>query len=157
APVETLRHGGLVSDTAFSPDGQLVATASTDGTAGIWRASDGARLHVLQHHGAVMHVSFSKDGRRLATVSGHTGAVFDARTGKPLGVFRQKGFVTRAVLSPSGTLLATGAEDHKARLWNIRSGAVAHYLGDQNGHVTDIAFSPHGRLLVIASTDGDAR
>ncbi|MDH4241809.1 MAG: hypothetical protein OEW48_19790 [Phycisphaerae bacterium] len=39
-----MRHEGEVRQVAFSPDGRLLATGSTDGTARIWKVETGGRL-----------------------------------------------------------------------------------------------------------------
>jgi WD40 repeat protein len=55
---------------AFSPDGRLLATASYDGTAGLWDPATGEHLRTLTgHDGPVLGVAFSPDGRLLATAS----------------------------------------------------------------------------------------
>jgi len=44
-------HEGAIYDLAWSPDGELLATASQDSTGRIWRAADGALVHVLDGRG----------------------------------------------------------------------------------------------------------
>ena len=54
---------------AFSPDGRLLATASTDKTARLWDPATGDCVRTLTGHAAgVRGVAFSPDGR-LATAS----------------------------------------------------------------------------------------
>ena len=59
---------GTVRSVSFSRDGSLLATASDDGTARIWRAN-GALLHTLRHRGSVVSAVFSPDGSQVLTAS----------------------------------------------------------------------------------------
>ena len=63
-------HAGWVRGVAFSPDGRLLATASTDKTARLWDPATGECLRTLTGHAAGLRgVAFSPDGRLLATAS----------------------------------------------------------------------------------------
>ena len=65
-------HESSILAATFSPDGQLVATASIDGTARIWSTKDGSSIATLkgQENERMMAVAFSPDGRSLLTASG---------------------------------------------------------------------------------------
>lgn len=56
----------------FSPDGSLIATASSDLTVRFWRATDGEQLETLRYHtGAVVSAVFLPDGKLLASTGLH--------------------------------------------------------------------------------------
>src|SRR5262249_32008457 len=63
-------HTLLVSDLAFSPDGQRVATGSDDRTVRVWDLASGQEVLRLQGHTrAVASVRFVSGGRGLARPS----------------------------------------------------------------------------------------
>lgn len=65
--------------------------------------------------------------------------------------------VLAASFSPDGRLVATGAADGKARLWDARTGRATGTPLAHSGPVSALAFSPDGRLLATASADRTAR
>ena len=55
-------HIDVINRVAFSPDGNLFATASWDGTAKVWQVSSGQLLFTLAADGGgVRNVDFSPD------------------------------------------------------------------------------------------------
>ena len=62
-------HAQAVLEVSFSPDGEIIATASVDNTVKLWN-SNGILLRTLTGHtGAVTRVSFSPDGTFLVSAS----------------------------------------------------------------------------------------
>jgi WD40 repeat protein len=67
---ELLGHTLLVNDIAFSPDGQRVATGSSDRTVRIWDAGTGMEILTLHGHTqAIQSVRFLSNGHRLISGS----------------------------------------------------------------------------------------
>jgi WD40 repeat protein len=69
-----LGHSDFVLDLAFSPEGQRLATASTDGTVRLWDLRSGESRSLRGHEGAAVRVSFSQDGRQVLS-TGQDGTV----------------------------------------------------------------------------------
>lgn len=59
-------HDEEVQSLRFSPDGRLLASASHDRTARVWRWTDGAAAILRRGDTAVLGVDFAPDGRALA-------------------------------------------------------------------------------------------
>jgi WD40 repeat protein len=155
-----LHHGGPVYVAAFSPDGKLIVTASTDNTARIWDAATGQLLATLAGHtGPVNDAAFSIDGRLIVTASDdNTARVWDAATGRMLATLSGPGVeVRKAAFSPDGKRIVTASADHAARVWNAETGELLAMLNGHSGVVYQAAFSPDGKRIVTASDDHTAR
>lgn len=65
-------HKDFITSASWSPDGTLIATASWDGSYGIWVALSGVRRHSIPTFGSNYHCSFLTDGVRLLVSGGPT-------------------------------------------------------------------------------------
>ena len=69
-------HGASVNHCAFTPDGQLVISASSDHTLRVWDAASGAERRVFTGHlDDVNGFGVSPDGQRVASVAGDGGMI----------------------------------------------------------------------------------
>ncbi|WP_308257133.1 nSTAND1 domain-containing NTPase [Saccharothrix luteola] len=150
-------HDDSVNAVAASPDGLLLATASSDRTIRLTEVTDPHHPRQAGTLPATAHaVAFSPDGRTLA--AGGDGAVlrWDVAGLNPLpGLTGGPGAVTSVAFSPDSRTLAAST-DHTVRLWDLRTGTSTTLTG-HTGTVTSVAFSPDGRTLASAGTDHTLR
>ncbi len=150
---------------AFSPDGQLLAVASSIGV-WLYDAATSRELTLLPSTSDEVHsVAFSRDGKRLAWGSGiglDAVVVWDVVTQTQIAT-APNGSITSLSFSPDGRTLAFGAESelHKferVKLLDIASGNVAileDKLGARLGFdyivPLSVSFSPDGTTLAFGS------
>jgi WD40 repeat protein len=113
---------------AISPDGNLLATASDDGTAKLWDAVTGQGQHRFAARlGMMWAVAIAPNGRWLATgTSVGTVQIRGAITGRQRASLTRHSAYVSAVsavaISPDGRWLATGSDDRTVRIWDPVTG-----------------------------------
>ncbi len=153
-------HLDQVHDVAFSPDGSLIAAASSDQTVRVWEAATGICRATLRGHGKLVGaVAFSPDGSLIATGSDdHTARTWDTATWTHRTTFNgHEDWVRSVEFSPDGSLIATASKDASARTWDTLTGTQRVKFNGHTEWVRRVAFSPNGKLIATACRDYTAR
>ena len=166
-----------VSDVAFSPDGELLATASVDRIARVWEVVGGREASHIEHDNVVSSVTFSPDGQHLATATGYnrvmvpyddgeiellseksTTQIWEVSSSKAVTRIPHDDLVRAVAFSPDGQYVATVGDSLNgrlwtARVWNMSDGSAVAHMDHSTYLIETVAFSPDSKYLATASLD----
>jgi len=150
-------HTGIVWNVAFSPDGQMLASVSSDGTARVWDWRNGDTLKVLNFPDQVGSVSFSPNGQTLA-VGGLDDLqnlraaiwIFSASSWQPLLKIPETVNITAMSYSPNGRWLVGGGASRNVQIWRTSDGTSIFTLNHAN-QALDVAISPDSSIAATAT------
>ena len=162
--VVQMGHAAFVSAIAFSPDGQLVVTASWDKTIKLWDVATRRELRSFEGHtGFVLAVAFSPNGKLLASGGSDTLVkIWDVEKGHEVRTIDgHKGDIRTLAFDIDGTRLAVGGDipngsskaaeiDDTMEIFDVATGRVLRKLDTFRVMVSTLAFSPDGRWFAAA-------
>ncbi|KAF9362570.1 hypothetical protein BGX34_005917 [Mortierella sp. NVP85] len=153
-------RGYSVTDVVYSPRGDLVASASDDGTIQLWDSEMGICIRILTgHNQKVMSVAFSPKGDRIVS-----GSLDGKARLWDVGVRTSRGTssghslrVNMVQCSPKGDQVASCSDDMTVRLWNVETGECQHVLRAHSKAVNCVVYSPGGGQVATCSPDKTVR
>ena len=146
-------HSDIVTDVSFSPEGQLIASASRDRTIKLWRTNGFFVATLKGHDDTVTSVAFSPNGQILASGSWDGTIKLWYRNGTLKNTLRgHLGNIYSVSFSPNGEVIASTGEDGTIRLWTISGKLIRTFRGHE-GVVQSIAWSPDGKKIASGGDD----
>lgn len=151
------QHTDEVWQVAWSPCGSMLASASKDCTAVVWKLAPTGELqvaHVLSgHNGAVSYLAWSPDSSRLLTCCECTVRMWDVASGTLVHtITAHMDAVQACAWMPDGQRWVSGGVDRMLLLVDAATGREVRRL-KRRTMVQDLCVAPNGTCLVIASQD----
>jgi WD40 repeat protein/serine/threonine protein kinase len=152
-------HSAGVYGIAFSPDGRHLASVSLDHTIKIWNSETGQETFSFTGHvrdiaaesGAAVTDRDIAENQAQAQLIQRLTKVFHGE--KTLSGNSWVYAVRAVAYSPDGSLLASGGEDERVRVWDVKTWNEIRAFRGHEHQVNCVIFSPNGRLLASASDD----
>ncbi|MEG4169189.1 MULTISPECIES: WD40 domain-containing protein [unclassified Microcoleus] len=149
-------HNDAVRSVSFSPDNQMIATASEDNTVRLW-SIDGREIKRLSgQNQSFRRVKFSPDGKMIVAVSAdYTIKAWDINGQE---VFTVKGkdnadsFISSLCISPDSKVIAA-PEGNNVKLWSTKGREIKTLTGHED-NVWNISCSPDGKTIVTGDRSG---
>ena len=146
-------HANEVVAARFSPDGQMLATASRDATVNLYWAATYKPAGTLRHERAVELAAFDPTGSTLATVSENSTLLWDTRSAQLISAWvSHDAPIGSLEFSPEGQRVLTASKDGTARIWDSYGSPVTEAI--RFDPPATAAFRPDGMQLVIGAQDG---
>jgi len=156
---------------AFTTDGKMLITGSSDNRAWLWDAETGELLarspdsNEGGHLNTIAGVAVNPQNGRVATVSwDNTVRVWDLVKGDTWAFERvdtlagHSNSVWAAAYSPDGKSLATGSSDKTVILWKVdQVNQIGTPLAKMDGEVWALATSPNGKQFAAGDEAGNIR
>jgi WD40 repeat protein len=143
-------HNGAIDSVSFSPSGQVLASASADGTIKFWDVTTGKVISTLDKNKIKIHsFSFIKD--RLLAFDSADGTIkfWNVTTGEVINTLNKSEIGVKGVTFSSNGQVASRSADNTIKLWDVTTGKVFNTLktDKHGGRGESIIFSPDGQWL----------
>jgi WD40 repeat protein len=154
--IQTINTSRSINKTSFSPDGNVIALASSDGSVYLWSRKGMALPNKLQGKS----FSFSPESQ-IVVLGTDDGNIElwqrDEPQWKMLKSFKgsDQG-ILKVGFSPNGRIITSISKDKVLRIWNLNGDLIDQLKEDKNS-ILAISFSPDGKLITSAHSDATVR
>lgn len=138
----------------FSPNGQNIVAANTEGNLYILDANGGLLNSFSAHNNKIWALGFSPDSQMIVSGSDDRTIKLWNLDGKIQQFFSGHGDrIVDICFSPDGKILVSGSEDYTVIIWSL-DGKFRHILSGHHSSIIGIQFSEDGKTLISVSSDG---
>jgi ribosome assembly protein SQT1 len=168
--VKLTGHTDSVTSTAFSADGEMIATGGMDGKVRVWRRVGKENwktwefLTELQGPDEVMWIRWHPKGNVLLAGSNDTTVwLWQLPSGNVMQVFAgHSGAVQCGEFTPDGKRIVTACADGTLIFWDPRSPTPVFKLTSEDARfdmdgITSLAVNPSSTLAVVGGASGSLR
>ena len=169
-------HSLTVWSLQFTPDGKQLVSGSYDNNLKFWNTADGSLIRTVKAHSeAIVAIAISHDGKIVASASDDKKIkLWSVHDGSLLKILNESEEHVQAIaFSPDDRWLISGGRDKPMigemlqeifgdskmnkgvtmRLWDWQKGRLLQTFAHHENDATDMAFSPDGQSIVLASAD----
>jgi WD40 repeat protein len=161
-------HDSDITSLAYSPDGEIAALGSADGTVRLWNANTKQRLKVADkeqdlkaHDEPLADLGITPDKKTLVTADQQGQVkIWDLAKGQALHTIAgKKQPVVSLAVSPDGKRFATATMDNVVRVYNVAQGKEERSWDlrvptqKNRPFVRGLAFTPDGKQVATANAN----
>ncbi len=143
-----------VRSLAFTKDGTGIISGEQNGTVSQWELATGRLVKTISKvPGEVNSLAFNADGSLLAigAYTLHIWRPADDAFAAPFKGFTNS--ITSLAFNKAASILATGNQDGRISLWDIKTGTIIALLEAHSGEVATLDFNSDGRYLASGGAD----
>lgn len=148
-------HEDWIFHVEWSPDGNYIASASYDGSAGIWQAKDGEAWQKLDHEeGWVRQITWAPSSQETISI-GEKGGIhhWDIAGNLKQQINSEAPELRAAAFNPAGTLVALSNYENTTQILSYPDFTVLDEIQTHEGLTFDLTWSPEGQYLATAGED----